>query len=72
MSKKAYPQLQNHKSNTVSHALSIPLDHHHALSDAEACAKIGIHGFPQLEINTLDSLKKKMPVGTFYTLEKGD
>ena len=68
LSKKAYPKLHNHKLNTVSNALSIPLDHHHALSDAEACAKIAIHSFQQLEINTMDYLKMKMPVGTFYTL----
>lgn len=67
LSKKAYPRLHNHKLNTVSEALSIPLHHHHALSDAEACAKIAIHGFGQLGIDTMTLLKEKMPVGTFST-----
>lgn len=35
-----WPQLQNHKLITVSEYLNIELNHHDALSDATACAKI--------------------------------
>lgn len=40
MSKRAFPQLPNHKLNTVSDYLGIDLHHHRADSDAYACARI--------------------------------
>ncbi len=40
LSKKYLPFLINHKLNTVSDYFGIELDHHEALSDARACAKI--------------------------------
>ena len=40
MSKRAAPSLENHKLDTVCRALGIKLDHHNALSDANACAEI--------------------------------
>lgn len=40
MSRKQYPELENHKLNTVSQALGIELNHHEAASDAHACAEI--------------------------------
>lgn len=43
MSRKQYPNLINHKLNTVSEALGISLDHHRAASDAHACAEIFCH-----------------------------
>ncbi|UQS81652.1 3'-5' exonuclease [Bombilactobacillus folatiphilus] len=40
-SRKFYPQLPNHKLNTVSYALQVNLiNHHHALDDTIACAQI--------------------------------
>lgn len=38
----AWPWLPNHKLNTVAKHLAIKLDHHQALSDTLACAKIFI------------------------------
>lgn len=40
MSKACFPQLCNHRLNTVSSYLGIALDHHKASSDAHACAEI--------------------------------
>ncbi len=41
MARKAYPQLINHRLNTVSAHCGFDLrNHHHALADAEACARI--------------------------------
>ena len=40
MSKAAAPFLPDHRLDTVCHALHIPLEHHNALSDANACAEI--------------------------------
>lgn len=41
MARKAFPELPNHQLNTVAKYIGYNLtDHHHALADAEACAKI--------------------------------
>lgn len=40
LSRKIFPYLPNHKLNTVSNHLDITLNHHDALSDANACALI--------------------------------
>jgi DNA polymerase-3 subunit epsilon len=37
MSRRYYPHLENHKLNTVAASLGIPLKHHDAMSDTEAC-----------------------------------
>lgn len=40
-SRKLYPEMPNHKLNTVASLLKIPLHHHHhALDDTIACAEI--------------------------------
>ncbi|EFC05767.1 putative DNA polymerase III, epsilon subunit [Bulleidia extructa W1219] len=40
LSRRAFPLLVNHKLDTVARYLKIPLDHHHAGSDAYACLAI--------------------------------
>ncbi len=40
MAKAVYPALPDHKLNTVSAHLDIPLEHHLAMSDCHACAEI--------------------------------
>ena len=40
MARAAFPELPNHKLDTLSYALGIDLAHHDAGSDALACAKI--------------------------------
>ena len=40
-SRKLYPEIPNHRLNTLCDYLKIPLDHHHdALEDSRACANI--------------------------------
>ena len=44
--RKTFPELPNHQLATVARYLGIPLDrHHHALADAEACARIALRVF---------------------------
>lgn len=43
MGRRVYPQLENHKLNTLCAFLNIPLDHHQAGSDSRACAELFIH-----------------------------
>ena len=47
MGKRCYPDLPNHRLNTLCDHLDIPLDHHRADSDSQACA--------QLLLNYLDA-----------------
>lgn len=59
LSRKAFKQLDNHKLNTVANHLNIDLNHHHALDDALACAKILIHILKENEFKVMDYLKCK-------------
>lgn len=40
MAKRSYPELPNHRLNTLCDHLGIALDHHQAASDSRACALI--------------------------------
>nr|WP_173812935.1 3'-5' exonuclease [Dendrosporobacter quercicolus]NSL48991.1 3'-5' exonuclease [Dendrosporobacter quercicolus DSM 1736]SDN16921.1 DNA polymerase-3 subunit epsilon [Dendrosporobacter quercicolus] len=44
--RKAWPKLRNHKLSTVAAYLNIPLNHHDAASDANACAEIILRAGP--------------------------
>ena len=43
MSRRLLPQLPNHKLNTLCQYLEIPLEHHHAGSDSQACGALLCH-----------------------------
>ena len=43
MGRRCYPQLPNHRLNTLCTYLDIDLDHHQAGSDSRACAELLIH-----------------------------
>lgn len=47
MGRRCYPQLPNHRLNTLCAYLDIPLDHHQAGSDSRACAELLIHYLDQ-------------------------
>ena len=49
-SRKAWAQLPNHQLPTVSNHLGIELNHHEALSDAVACAKIYLEAVKCIDI----------------------
>lgn len=48
ISRKLWPNLINHKLNTLSHEFGIELEHHDAASDAKACALIAIKHLNEL------------------------
>lgn len=54
LSRRCYPHLPNHRLDTVSAYLSIPLDHHQAGSDSRACAEI-----------LIDCLDRGADIGSF-------
>ncbi|MBR5528057.1 MAG: 3'-5' exonuclease [Clostridia bacterium] len=43
MARKCFPQLQNHKLDTLCGYLGIDLSHHNAASDSRACAELFLH-----------------------------
>ncbi|MBR1780916.1 MAG: 3'-5' exonuclease [Oscillospiraceae bacterium] len=43
MGRRCYPELPNHRLNTLCDYLDIPLDHHNAGSDSRACAQLLLH-----------------------------
>ena len=43
MGRRCYPDLPNHRLNTLCEHLKIELDHHRAGSDSRACAQLLLH-----------------------------
>jgi len=60
LSRKAYPELYNHKLNTVSEYLHIDLSHHNGKSDANACLMILLSIMELYNCYDLDELLNKM------------
>lgn len=56
ISQKLWPNMENHKLDTVSEALGIELDHHRALSDSRACGYILARAMEQLCVTDIDEL----------------
>jgi DNA polymerase III subunit epsilon len=53
IARKLWPQLVNHKLNTLSENFKIELNHHNASSDAQACALIALKQIEDLGKNSL-------------------
>ena len=53
IARKLWPQLINHKLNTLSEKFKIELNHHNAASDAQACALIALKQIEDLGKNSL-------------------
>lgn len=60
VSQKVWPNMENHKLDTVSAALGIALNHHEAGSDALACGMILQAALHQLECADADALADKI------------
>ena len=60
ISRRVYPELVNHKLNTVSEYLGIELDHHHANSDAYACLMILLKAMQAYDCYELDEFLDKI------------
>ena len=60
ISQKIWPEMENHKLDTVSEQLHIRLDHHEALSDARACGMILAHALNELHCNTVEDLAERI------------
>ncbi len=55
IARRVYPELTNHRLDTVSKHLAINLDHHEALSDAYACMMILLDAMGEVGTYDLDT-----------------
>lgn len=58
LSRKIFPELANHKLNTVSAYMEFEFRHHRADEDAEACAQILMAGMRKYGTLSLDALSE--------------
>lgn len=56
IARKVWPDLPNHKLNTMGNFFNIKFKHHDALDDAKVCAKIPLVAGRKLGVDNLDDL----------------
>lgn len=56
ISKRVWPDLQNHKLNTLAAYLGYEFKHHYALDDAEICAQVAIAAVKKRGVQSMDQL----------------
>ncbi|WP_077324902.1 3'-5' exonuclease [Virgibacillus siamensis] len=71
ISRNVWPQLFNHKLNTVAAYHGITFEHHHALEDARVAAKILIKAFETYATAELDIFLKKCNMSKGKIYERG-
>ena len=62
ISRKVWPELNNHKLSTVAEHLGISFRHHNALEDALACAKIAVTACRLYDVATIDELAERIRI----------
>lgn len=62
VSRRVYPELSNHKLNTISQYLNIELNHHNACSDSFACLCILLKAMKEKEIEDIYEFMKYINV----------
>lgn len=60
ISRNIWPNMPNHKLNTMAHLFNIPLRHHDALEDTLACAKIAIKACQVMNVSSLTDLAQEI------------
>lgn len=71
ISKRIWPDLANHKLNTVADHHGITFEHHHALEDARVAAKVFIKAFETYETDEMDIFLKKCSISKGRIYERG-
>ena len=56
ISKRVWPDLQNHKLNTLAAYLGYEFKHHYALDDAEICAQVAIAAAKKRGVHSMEQL----------------
>ena len=62
ISRRVWPNLNNHKLDTVGSFLQIDFKHHNALDDAKTCAAIPLAASEELLVQDIAALAKKTGV----------
>ena len=60
ISRKVWPELPNHKLDTVGHYLGATFQHHQALDDARVCARIATAAAEKVGANSMEELVKML------------
>ena len=68
LSRRVYPELYNHKLNTVAAYLNIALQHHNGKSDAYACLMILLKSMAAYDMYEPDEFVKKIRIGMKYNM----
>ncbi|MGP4106458.1 3'-5' exonuclease [Virgibacillus sp. L01] len=71
ISKRIWPELKNHKLNTVAGYHGITFEHHHALEDARVAAKILMKAFETYETDEMDIFLKRCSISKGRIYERG-
>lgn len=71
VAKKIWPNLANHKLNTVSSYLNFPFRHHDALEDSLACGNILLSACTVTKCNDISSLCSHLGISKGILSEKG-
>jgi DNA polymerase-3 subunit epsilon len=62
ISRNIWPNMPNHKLNTMAHMFDIPLNHHDALEDTIACAKIAVKACEVMNVTEMEQLAEEIRV----------
>ncbi len=60
ISRKVWPDLYNHRLNTVGSFLGISFQHHQALDDAQTCARIALAAAKETKSSSMEELLRKL------------
>lgn len=60
ISRKVWPDLVNHKLNTLGAMLGVEFHHHYALDDAETCARVAIAAAQKMGAQSMEDLLAKI------------
>ncbi|MFD2630193.1 3'-5' exonuclease [Oceanobacillus kapialis] len=71
ISRKIWPDLYNHKLNTVAAHHSIVFEHHHALEDARVAAKIFMQSLREYGSHSVDAFLDKCQISKGKIYERG-
>ncbi|MEN8908334.1 MAG: RQC domain-containing protein [Clostridiales bacterium] len=72
LSRKLWPNLKNHKLNTVSTYLNHNFKHHDALDDAIACANIIVEAFKKTKTSNIIELSKNLNLNVLKLTSKSN
>lgn len=71
IAKRVWPNLINHKLDTIARNYDITFEHHHALEDARVCWKVLLQAMRSYETNSVDILLENCGISKGKIFERG-